>query len=241
MKLLYSSIVLKKELSDLQRKEMWQLFNKYHAFTDQEVFFKDLEDKTHVILLNDNEGALRGFKAIHKYHFLFQGKMLNIVYSGNAIIHPEFWGSQEFVRTFTQFMSTSMSERPDLPLYWFLICSGFRTYRSLSIFFTEFYPKFDRPTPSYEKKLMEALATTKFPEEYRDGMVHVKEKKDSLLEELANPKNRNNPHIKYFLKKNPNFRKGNELVCLAEFSIENTRGLAKKMAKETLYSCLSLK
>ena len=239
MNVLTSKVVLKHELDEEQLKGMWELFHAYYAFSNEEIFFKDLQEKTHVILFVDHNEALKGFKAIHNYRFRFQNTDVNIVYSGNAIMHPEYWGTQAFALAFAQFMKRTFSENPDLPLYWFLICSGFRTYRSLPLFFTQFYPKFDAPTPPYEKRLMEALARHKFPEEYRDGVIYVKEKRDCLVEELADPKKRKHPHIEHFLKLNPDFRLGNELVCLAEYSENNLSSLAKKavsMSMENIHT-----
>ena len=41
-----------------------------------------------------------------------------------------------------------------------------------------------------------------------------------------------NKNIKFFLGKNPNYQKGDELVCLAEISFDNLTNLGKRVLKE---------
>ena len=53
-------------------------------------------------------------------------------------------------------------------LYWFLISKGYKTYRFLPVFFHEFYPRWDVPTPSWARAMLDAVARALFPEDY-DG------------------------------------------------------------------------
>ena len=41
-----------------------------------------------------------------------------------------------------------------------------------------------------------------------------------------------NKNIQFFLEKNPNYQKGDELVCLAEISFDNLTNLGKRVLKE---------
>ena len=55
---------------------------------------------------------------------------------------------------------------PGAAVYWFLICSGYRTYRFLPVFFREFFPTHRRPTPAGARRVLDTLATRKFPTTY---------------------------------------------------------------------------
>ncbi len=125
-------------------------------------------------------------------------------------------------------------EDPSVPLYWFLICSGFRTYLYLSLFFREFYPRCDRPTPAFESSLLDTLGSTKFKQEYRDGIVRVDRPRECLRRDLAVPADHrlNNRHVRYFVERNPGYLRGDELVCITEFSPDNTRRIARRMLDE---------
>jgi hypothetical protein len=125
---------------------------------------------------------------------------------------------------------------PGLPLYWFLVCSGYRTYLYLPLFYRDFYPRHDRPTPEFEQALIDTLGRMKFPDEYAGGVVRVARPRECLLPELAEPPShkRDSSHVRFFFDRNPGCRRGDELVCVTEFSLENTRRLAHQAARQVL-------
>ena len=104
------------------------------------------------------------------------------------------------------------------------------------MFFREFFPRFDSPTPRFESQLIDQLGELKFPGEYAGGVVHVASPRECLRDDLAipSPAKLRNPHVRFFVEQNPEYRLGNELVCVAEYSMANTYGLAHKTAREIL-------
>ena len=56
-------------------------------------------------------------------------------------------------------------------LYWFLICSGYKTWRFLPVFFRDFYPNPEAPTPSHVKHILDTLGDVKFGSQYNAGTV----------------------------------------------------------------------
>ncbi|MEQ1748451.1 MAG: hypothetical protein ABL974_03455 [Prosthecobacter sp.] len=42
------------------------------------------------------------------------------------------------------------------------------------------------------------------------------------------------PHVRYFLERNPAYAEGDELVCLAEVSLANTHGIGHRWLKQAL-------
>jgi hypothetical protein len=131
-------------------------------------------------------------------------------------------------------MAELKMREPAVPLYWYLISSGFRTYLYLPLFFKEFYPRHDRGGACFEKDLSELLGRMKFPEEYHDGIVRVSRPRECLRRELAvpPPARLRNPHVRFFLERNPGYLRGDELVCLAEFSLENALRTARQALLE---------
>ena len=215
---------------------MYQLFTRFYAQVDRATFERDQEEKDWVLLLSDAEGTVRGFTMLKLYELEVQGRQLRAVFSGNTIIDRAFWGEQELVATWCRFMARLKRRRPDLPLYWFLISGGYRTYLYLPLFFHDFYPRFDRPTPDFERVLIDTLGRMKFPDEYRDGVVRVSRPRECLRPDVALPRpaKRNNPHVRFFFERNPGCLDGDELVCVCEFSLANTKRLAHTVAQEVL-------
>lgn len=215
---------------------LFELFSRYYLHVDRETFERDQAEKDWVLLLCDSAGEVRGFTTLKGYELEVAGRRLRAVFSGNTIIERDFWGEQELVATWCRFMAQFKQEAPAVPLYWFLICSGYRTYLYLPLFFHDFYPRYDRPTPPFEQELIDTLGRRKFPAEYRAGVIEVARPRECLRPELAQPRQgrRVNPHVRYFFERNPGCFRGNELACIAEFSLENTKRLAHAIAREVL-------
>ena len=58
-------------------------------------------------------------------------------------------------------MLALLDARPRAEFYWFLISKGYKTYRFLPLFFREFYPRHDAPTPAWAKEILDALGRHK--------------------------------------------------------------------------------
>jgi hypothetical protein len=217
-------------------ERLFQLFSRYYLHVDRSQFEQDQAEKDWVLLLTDAQGEVQGFTTLKRFEIEVQDRHLQIVFSGNTIIDRAYWGSQELVATWCRFMAGLLKDSPSLPLFWFLISSGYRTYLYLPLFFHRFYPCFGCPTPAFESQLIETLGKMRFPEEYADGVVRVSRPRECLVPELAAPDSgkSDNPHIRFFLERNPGAWRGDELVCVTEFSLENTRRLAHTMARQVL-------
>jgi hypothetical protein len=101
----------------------------------------------------------------------------------------------------------------------------------LPYFFHEFYPRYDRPTPPFEQRLIRALGTARYPREFNPetGLIEYRSPHDRLKRELdTTAKRRHNPDVAFFLQCNPNYREGTELVCVTEISAENMRSIARR-------------
>ena len=75
---------------------------------------------------------------------------------------------------------------------------------------------------------MDSLGERMFGRRYdkRAGIVRAWEKSEILKKQLAVPLRENirrNPHIDYFLNHNPEYRTGDELLCIAPFFEENLK------------------
>lgn len=216
---------------------LFELFSRYYLHVDRSQFERDQAEKDWVLLLTDARGEAQGFTTLQRFEIEIQGRHLQVVFSGNTIIDRAYWGSQELVVSWCRFMAQLLKEKSDLPLYWFLISSGYRTYLYLPLFFHRYYPCCTCVTPAFEQQLIDSLGRLKFPNEYWDGVVRVARPRECLVPEIAVPDagKRDNPHIRFFLERNPGAWRGDELVCVTEFSLENTRRLAHTTARQVLF------
>src|SRR5476651_1954199 len=79
------------------------------------------------------------------------------------------------------------AEAAEFPLYWLLIVKGHRTYRYLSLFSNEYYPRHDAATPPEQQFLMNHLARSRFGDAYdaESGLVKFAGRRSFLREDLA--------------------------------------------------------
>lgn len=202
-----------------EKEEMFCLFQSHFEGVSREQFEQDLSIKNWVILLKENQ-VLKGFTTMLFYDAKFKNEQVKIIYSGDTITDPSMWSSPALAQAWVASIKAIHQEKSE-KLYWLLISSGFRTYRFLSVFWQLFYPCYKQETPLEIADFMNYLAQQQFAECYnvKTGIVsfphpqllrpHLSQIPDEKLK---------NPHIKFFLQKNPNYNKGDELVCLAEVS-----------------------
>lgn len=225
-------LVRREDLTAAERKAMLVLLQSHFEGVTPERFERDLAAKTWALLLED-EGRLRGFSTLHLWETAPPGEPpCTVVYSGDTIVERGAWGSAALPRTWIAAVRKLREKYPLGRLWWLLLTSGFRTYRFLPVFWRTFWPRFDAATPPEEQARMSFLSRellgdlylkeggiVRFPEpqRLRDGL------DDIPLGRLADP------HIAFFLEKNPGWREGDELVCLTEIAEENLTQAGRRM------------
>ena len=235
-KKLTGAVLPRFKVTEEERNTLFGLWETYYQNVDRQMFEEDIAEKDWILTLSDEQGIIRGFTTLKFYEMEIQGKTIRAIFNGSTIIARDYWGDQELVHTWCRFMAEMKREDPEIPLYWYLIVSGFRTYMFLPIFFKEFYPNHGKETPAIEQEVIDTLGKMKFPQEYRDGIIHVKEPRECLDPEIAIPGEHKlrNPNIRFFVEKNKEYLRGDEMVCLTEFTVENTKRTANQIARHVL-------
>ena len=213
-------------LTRAQRALMLALMQEHFVGVSAERFDLDLAEKNWVILLEDERGQVRGFSTQLLYTTEVDGKQVRVVYSGDTIVHRDARGSNALARTWVEAVYTWQS---DVPLYWLLITSGFRTYRFLSVFWKEFWPRYDSPAlPT----ILIALAGEQFGSRYdpATGIVRFAEPQvlGNGLKEIP-PNRLGDPHVDFFARVNPGHARGDELVCLCPLTRANQTRAGRKL------------
>jgi hypothetical protein len=227
-----SQILKIESLSNAQKDAMYSLLGNHFEGVRRDVFELDLSNKNWVILLEDKNTDIKGFSTLLMYTTQFEGENINVVYSGDTIVDPTAWSSSTLSRTWITSVQKLRRQYTNGKLYWLLISGGFRTYRFLPVFWQEFYPRYDKPTPNNISELMHFLAYQRFGEcyKYTSGVVrfqHPHVLRDGLKE--IPTERLQDPHINFFAQHNSGYIQGDELVCLAEISEENLTRAGRKV------------
>ena len=212
---------------------MFSLIGAHFTGVDRHTFDRDLDDKTGAILLEDDSGTLRGFSTIVAYESRAAGRPVAVVYSGDTIVERAWWGSPALARTWARAVRQLAPSDGQRDVYWLLLTSGFRTYRFLPVFFRDFTPRVNGPRGDSDAKLLEALAFERFGPQYDPptGIVRLDRPQVLAPDLLALPEGRlPDPHIAFFVQRNPGYVNGDELACLARISDDNLTPAGRRMA-----------
>ena len=227
-----SQLVPVLEISAGDRAGMFHLLQQHFSGVRIDIFQADLVEKNWALLLRDEAGSLKGFSTILFYRTQFNSKPISVVYSGDTIMDPSAWSSMALAKSWINAITTLKALYSAEKLFWFLISSGYRTYRFMPTFWKEFYPRYTKPTPSTIQQLMDNLATERFGDRYDSysGVVRL-DHPQRLREQLAGiPEERlTDPHIRFFDEINPGHVNGDELVCLTEICEDNLTRAGRRM------------
>ncbi len=228
-------VVQREELRESDRREMLALFSSYFHLEHPSFFHTHLEEKDLVFLLRDREGVIRGFSTLALWRRHHRERELLVLYSGDTIIHREYWGGTALASTWIR-TTLSLVERHNLESYWLLLSGGFRTYRYLPLFCQEFHPSPHAPFPPHLRELRDWLASSHFRENYdpATGIVRFSSGATPLkkgVSEVDEGRLRN-PHISFFARANPGHASGDELVCLAPLHRRNLTGAARRVLEQ---------
>jgi len=212
-----------------ERDAMYALFSTYFLGTDRGVFEQDLSEKDGVILLRDEpSGGIQGFST-----FMWL-RVDNTVafFSGDTIIDREFWGDSVLSRMWAQIAFAEAGRHPEAKMYWFLICSGYKTWRFLPVFFRQFYPNPETETPAHIQNVIDTLGRRKFGDQYADGIVRLRHATPLRrgVAEITEERLRD-PQIAFFARMNPGHANGDELACLTEISRANLTRAGERMLR----------
>ena len=207
------------------------LYLSYYNESSQEKVLADLENKSEILLLLD-DNKIVGFTTYQIYDVLFKNQEIKIIYSGDTIVHHEHWGQQKLGFAWIKRLGEFYHEFSGTPFYWFLIVKGHRTYRYLPAFANTFYPHWEIDRSDL-RELLNYLAKDKFKKTYNEdlGIIHYPASQGQLKSNYADPTAREKKHeaVKFFLEKNPQYKGGDELACLCEIKDENFKPLTKRL------------
>lgn len=227
-------LVERRSLEAVTTRAMFALLAAHFDGVDERTFESDLAAKNAAILLEDERGLLRGFSTLLVCESPALGKGATVVYSGDTIVERAWWGSDALPRTWIRAVR-ALAPADGGALYWLLLTSGFRTYRFLPVFFRQFHPRHDAPRMPEAQAGLDGVARELFGARYdaATGIVRFDRPQVLAAELLDVPERRRaDPHVRYFLERNPGFVRGDELACLTAIRDDNLTPAGRRMTRE---------
>ena len=213
------------------RDAAFALFRGSYEGADRARFEADLGEKQLVILLRCRDtGALKGFSTVLLRDVRVAGRAATVVFSGDTVIDREYWGQKLLQKEFARLLLRLRVRDVRRPLYWFLISKGYRTYLLLANAFPRAVPRHDRAEVPELRRVLDALAAERFGAEYdaAAGLVRYATPHERVRGGVAPVDARllENPHVRFFVARNPGHAEGDELACLADVRLRDLAGVA---------------
>ena len=230
-----SRLLPRAELSAENRSAMHRLLARHFEGVTADQFHRDLSEKNWVILI-ERDQRIVGFTTLLTYETSFDGQPLSVIYSGDTIVAPQAWNTCALPRGWIESVVGLRRRYPRGRYIWLLITSGFRTYRLLPVFWREFHPRCDATTPTDAQAMLEHLAAERFGHAFDPGAGIVRFPNPQRLRGgLADiPESRiDDPHVAFFMARNPGYARGDELVCITELTPANLTAAGRRMASAT--------
>jgi hypothetical protein len=219
------------DVSSAQRDEMFALLLRHFDGVTRTQFERDLAEKDWVIELRRAD-TLLGFTTLRVHASVYDGEPITAIYSGDTIVAPEAWGTPALARAWIAGVNRVRAAIPSRRCFWLLLSSGFRTYRFLPVFWREFFPCYSAPTPAAAQRLLIQLAGEGYGDQFDAGSGIVRFPRPQRLRgHLASvPEGRDrNPHVAFFLTRNPGHHQGDELACLTEICETNLTAAGRRV------------
>jgi hypothetical protein len=209
-----------------EARSLFALFERYYVDVTFERFLADLREKTHLLAFFEREpgrprrwpGRVVGFSTA-VIGGLPSRPGATFLFSGDTVVEEAWQGAGLLQRAFFGLMLRTRLRHPRGPVYWMLISKGYKTYLLLTRHFPRGFPRHDLATPPELQRAMEAYYAARYPGAYdpRRGLVDFGESHGAVRGRLAEPPaGPADPGVAFFLARNPGWRQGTELACIAE-------------------------
>lgn len=220
-----------------ERARLFELMTQHFANVSPQAFAEDLDEKNWVITLADGTGRLQGFSTLVRRVVDVDGQQIAMFYSGDTVIDDRYWGSMSWLGVWIRQVIEVAEQTPELPAHWLLLTATHRTYRFLTGFYTEHWPRLDRETPPEVVRRIEAMARVKFPSEYdaATGVVRLRDAipvqpdRAATIEPGIVEKQATDPITEFFCRRNPGYLQGNFLACTAPLTRENLNEVGRRL------------
>lgn len=241
-------------LSFFDREEIYLLLCTYFDGVQRDRFDDHLDQSNWVMLIRElDSGILRGFSSFHLYETWFNGEPIAVVQSRDTAVDPCGWPNSVLPRAWIAVARILKQEYRHRSLYWLLLCSNYRTFRSSATLWRKFYPKQGGAIPqvaqsagltletcwsSLVQTLLDPCADVSYdPVRNIATLAHGWQLRDAL-QRIPVPR-ANDPDIRFFAEHNPDHGQGQRLVCLTEIHPANLTIAGRRLwsSEEPMVHC----
>lgn len=204
--------------------DIWRLTERYYA-TDRQYVEQTLHTHQRLVLFRTRDAReLIGMAAVDVYPSEFEGRRIAVIFTSHVLLDDRYRGQNLIQRVGFRTFMEARRRYPLRPVYWFFDTFSYKSYLLLPRNFRDYWPRYDRAAPPWERNLMHHLATEAYGDAWRPELgVAVRSGRKRLRAETApiEPALLERPELAFYVRSNPGHAEGDMLVCLCPLTIAN--------------------
>ena len=181
------------------------------------------------------DGSLRGIYLLGKEHKEAKKQKYTVIKLGLALVRTGYRGGPLMYYVFLWHVLKELILHPRTPVYLMGKAFSHLSYLTLVHYCKNSYPRYDRETPAFERILVNDFAqSVKTSEEvYNPETFVLKRELSNLKSHVAqiSEKDLQNPHIQFFVKTNPDWKRGHCMFFIAKITWRDVVNILWKSIK----------
>jgi hypothetical protein len=183
-------------------------------------FRSDLAEKESVAILKGD--VVHGFSTLVTLKIEVGGEVKNVVFSGDTAVDPLYRNQFGLGKCLGQYSIAKLEQLAGTDLWYVLISKGWGTYKATNFLFENFTPSPSFFDPEFIS-IGKAFVARKYPERIleREEVLVALNDSQRLKAGSADVSVPGTDLGRYFIDHNPDYLRGDELVCVAKVSHDN--------------------
>lgn len=199
--------------------------------------FIDKKDSIDLYAVYYDNDRMVGFTGLCYRMIEVDGKTYRAVYVGQTAIPAAYRGKSLIQKTVIRLLLKHYLSRPFTPLLIWNNAVTYRPYLVMAKGLKEYYPHPEKKHPAHYKNIQDKLGEIYYRKHYipETGLVKKDVNVMKAHEVAYGPEEWNDPHIRYYLERNPGSAQGHGLISFCFGNAENLGFFLKKRLRRRLY------
>ncbi len=203
------------QFSASMKEELWNIYKKYYNYNKDD-FMKRLA-KNNQFAIYKNKGNIVGFTGLRIDRTTIDGKSSLLIYFGQTVIEKECRGNALLPFTGLKLCLKYFKDLMFSDVYFWCDALTYKSYLVFAKSMNECYPSHKHQTPKSIKNLINHIGQKHYKGSFHSVLGTVQKSTVLVSDPSVNigTNDKQDADIQFFMKANPNYKKGHGLLTLA--------------------------
>ena len=213
-------------MSGVELDALWSVYSSFFE-TERSAFEEALRRADEVLRYHDAaDGRLCGMGLLSTYAPSHGARPFRVLSTSAVCLEPAYRGLNGVHRAGLFRLFLERLRHPLSDVYWYFDTFSYKSYLLLSRNLAEYWPRRDRPTPAWERGVIDLLARRQGGEAWNQATGTIGPRGRRLRPGIAELPENPDPDIRFFLERNPGHAAGERLPCLCPLNARNAAAIA---------------